>query len=81
MPEIDKSISFNALHILLIVLISNIIINTSWYSEFIKYVIYHVSNMDPPGFWFLMIHITIAYIMLTSVKIELGFRASIKINL
>jgi hypothetical protein len=41
---------FNALHILLIVLISNIIINNDWE--------------------FLVIHIVIAYIVLTALKIN-----------
>ena len=79
MPEIDKSISFNALHILLIVLISNIIINNSW--ESIINAIYYVLNMDIPGFWFLMMHILIAYILLISLQIKLGFHVSIKFNL
>lgn len=79
MPVLDKSISFNALHILLIVLISNIIINNKW--ESIMETTYYVLNMETPGFWFLMLHIVIAYIMLTALKIELGFHAAIKVNL
>jgi hypothetical protein len=79
MPEIEKSISFNAFHILLIVLISNIIINNNY--ESIKNVINYVLSMETPGFWFLMLHIVIAYIMLTALKIELGFHAAIKLNL
>lgn len=79
MPVLDKSISFNALHILLIVLISNIIINNKW--ESIMETTYCVLSMETPGFWFLMLHIVIAYIMLTALKIELGFHAAIKVNL
>lgn len=79
MPEVDKSISFNALHILLIILISNIIINNNY--ELIINAINYVINMETPGFWFLMLHIFIAYIMLTALKIELGFHAAIKFNL
>jgi hypothetical protein len=78
MPELDKSISFNAFHILLILMISNIIFNPSWYYEFFMN---GILNMEPLGFWFLMIHIIIAYIMLTSLQIELGFHVSVKINL
>lgn len=79
MPEVDKSISFNALHILLIISISNIIINSNW--ELIINGLYYVFSIDRPGFWFLMLHIFIAYIFLTALKIELGFHASIKLNL
>lgn len=79
MPEVEKSISFNALHILLIVLISNIIINSKF--DYILDAVNYILNMETPGFWFLMLHIVIAYIILTALKIELGFHAAIKLNL
>ena len=78
MPEIDKIISFNAFHVLLIILICNTIITNNW--EYIINLIYYILNLDVPGFWFLILHITIAYIMLISLKIELGFHASIKFD-
>jgi hypothetical protein len=81
MPKVDKLITFNALHILLIGLISNIIINSSLDLDSVLNGIHYVLNMEPPGFWFLMIHIIIAYIVLTSVKIELGFHVAIRFNL
>ena len=71
MAEIDKLITLNAFHILLIIVISNIIINSNF--DFILDAIYYVLNMETPGFWFLMLHILIAYIMLINLKIELGF--------
>jgi hypothetical protein len=79
MPEIDKLLRFNAFHILLIALIINIIINNN--HEFIVNIIYEVFNMETLGFWFLMIHILIAIVLLINLKFELGFRAAIKFNL
>jgi hypothetical protein len=81
MPRVDKQLSFNAFHILLIILISNIIIYPSWYFEHIVNDMYYVLNMEPLGFWFLMIHIIIAYIILTNLEIDIGFQANIKFNL
>jgi hypothetical protein len=81
MSSLDKLITFNALHILLIILISNIIINSSLDLDSVLNGFYYVLSMEPLGFWFLMIHIIIAYIMLISVKIELGFHAAITFNL
>jgi hypothetical protein len=79
MPEIDKLIRFNAFHILLIVMISNIIIKNNY--EFILNVAYYVLSMDISCFCFVMLHIVIAYIILTSLKFELGFHVAIKFNL
>jgi len=79
MPEVDKLICFNAFHILLIVLISNSILTNNW--EYIINSVYYIFNLEGPGLWFLMLHMTLAYIMLTSLKIELGFHAALKFNL
>lgn len=79
MTEVDKFICFNAFHILLIGVISNIIINNNF--EYILNTINYLININTQEFWFLMIHITIAYIMLISLRIEIGIRASIKFNL
>lgn len=81
MPRVDKQLSFNAFHILLIILISNIIIHPSWYVEHIVNGMYYILNMEPLGFWFLMIHIIIAYIILTDLEIDIVFQANIKCNL
>jgi hypothetical protein len=81
MPGLDKRISFNAFHILLIIMISNIIMNRSYDFEYILNAIYYVLNMETLGFWFLMAHIFIAYIMLTSLEFDINFRADIKLNL
>lgn len=79
MPEVDKLICFNAVHVLFIILICHTIITNNW--EYIINSIYYILNLETPGLWFLMMHILIAYIMLISLKIELGFHASIKFNL
>jgi hypothetical protein len=80
MPEIDKLICFNAFHVLFILMICNLIVTNNW--EYIINSIYYILNLETPGFWFLVLHSSIAYIILTNLKIELGFRASIKfINL
>jgi len=78
MPQVDKSINFNALHILIIMLLSNIIITGNW--EYFISIINYIMMLEKRDFWFLLIHISIVYVMLTSLKIELGFRASIKFN-
>ena len=79
MPELDKLIIFNAFHMLLVALICNTIFANNW--EYIINLIYYILNLDTPGFWFLIIHILLAYIMLVSLKIELGFHAALKFNL
>jgi hypothetical protein len=76
MPEVDKLISFNAFHILLVLMISNIITTNNW--EYITNSIYYIFSFDSPGIWFLLLHIFVAYVLLTCLKIELGFHASIK---
>jgi hypothetical protein len=79
MAEVDKLICFNGFHILLVILISVVVINNKF--DFIINVINYIINIDAPGFWFLMIHIILAYIILTSIKIQLGFRAAVNFNL
>jgi len=78
-PGVDKSISFNAFHILLIVMISNIIIYNKF--ESLLNATYYVLEMETPGFWFLMMHVVIAYIMLTSLEFDINLRADIKFTL
>lgn len=76
MPEVDKIIIFNAFHILLVAIISNIFINSNWslITNFINYMI----SLETPEFCYIILHMTIAYILLTSLKIEVGFYAAIK---
>lgn len=78
-PGVDKSISFNAFHILLIIIISNIIIYNKF--ESLLNATYYVLEMETPGFWFLMMHVVIAYIMLTSLEFDINLRADIKFTL
>ena len=79
MPEVDKQVIFNAFHVLLFGLTINIIFNgnINYLYNFINYII----NLDTPGFWFIIIHILTAYIMLTCIKIEFGIHAAIKFNI
>ena len=79
MPEVDKLISFNAFHVLLIVMFINSILTNNW--EYIINAIYYIFNLETPGFWFLMIHIILVYLILTNLKVELGFHAALKFNL
>ena len=81
MSEVEKSINFNAFHILLIVVISNILMNHSWDWEFLDSAINYVLDMQTLELWFLIIHIIIAYIILTSLQFEFEFRAAINFNL
>ncbi len=81
MSEVEKSINFNAFHILLIVVISNILMNHSWDWEFLDSTINYVLDIQTPELWFLIIHIIIAYIILTSLQFEFEFRAAINFNL
>jgi hypothetical protein len=82
MSNIDKSINFNAFHILLIIIIINIFMNLmTWNWEFVDSAIYYISNLQTPEFWFLMIHVILAYIILTSLQFEFDFRAAINFNL
>ena len=76
MPEVDKLLSFNGFHILLVLMISNIISTNNW--EYIIDSIQYIFSFDRPGFWFLVLHMIVAYLILTNLKIELGFHASIK---
>ena len=79
MPEVDKEVIFNAFHVLLFGFLINFIMsgNISYIINIINYII----NLDTPGFWFIIIHIITAYIMLICIKIELGFHFAIKMNI
>ena len=79
MPEINKSINFNMFHILLILLISNIIMNNNY--EIIPNTLDYIINMERPGFLFLMMHVFIVYMLLSNVNINLNIYASVKFNL
>jgi hypothetical protein len=79
MPEVDKQLNFNALHILLVTIVINFMLNNNinYIIDSINYII----NLGTPGLWFLLLHILLFVIILSSLKFELGFRASIKLNL
>lgn len=78
MPEVDKQIIFNGFHLLIPVLIISLFSdNVNYIINIINYII----NLDNPGFWFIIIHILITYILLISIKFEFGFRFAIKFNI
>jgi len=60
-------------------LVLNLIItgDLNYIINFINYLI----NVEAPGFWFIIIHILLIYIMLNHLQFELGFRAAIKFNI
>lgn len=79
MIKFDKFICFNAFHILLIIMISNIIINSNF--EYILNSINYLININTREFWFLIFHVVIAYIILINLHIEIEIKSIIKCNL
>jgi|LakMenE18May11ns_1017448.scaffolds.fasta_scaffold8076264_1 hypothetical protein len=79
MPEVDKQLTFNASQMCMLVLLLNLIItgDLNYIINFINYLI----NIESPGFWFIIIHILLIFIMLNQLQFELGFRAAIKFNI
>ena len=79
MPEVDKQLTFNALQMCMLVLLLNLIItcDLNYIINFINYLI----NVEAPGFWFIIIHTLLIFIMLNQLQFELGFRAAIKFNI
>jgi hypothetical protein len=79
MPEVDKQLTFNASQMCMLVLLLNLIItgDLNYIINFINYLI----NVEAPGFWFIIIHILLIFIMLNQLQFELGFRAAIKFNI
>ena len=79
MSEVDKQLTFNALQMCMLVLLLNLIItcDLNYIINFINYLI----NVEAPGFWFIIIHILLIFIMLNQLQFELGFRAAIKFNI
>lgn len=79
MPEVDKQVTFNAFHIFMVVFMINLVINSN-YDYIINFVNYLIS-VEAPGFWFIMLHILLVYLILSHLQFEFGFRAAIKFNL
>jgi hypothetical protein len=81
MTEVNNILKMNGLNIMAIIFISvllNTIATQNW-DIFIS-IINCFINLQSHEFWFLFIHIIIAYLLLVRLKIELGFHASIKFN-
>ncbi len=83
MAEFDKQVNFNGFHILIPVFIISLLLSDNVpYMDIINAIPYRdIINLNNPGFWFIILHILITYIILTCIKFELGFRAAIKINI
>lgn len=84
MFEINMVNNYDAFHILMVIVCGYIVININHILINIYYIIdslHYMINMNDNGFWVLILHILIAYIILISLKIEIEFRATIKFNL
>lgn len=79
MPEVEKQIVFNAFHICLLVVVINLLMNGD--RDYIINLINYLINMEAQGFWFIILHIIIVYVLLSNLRFELGFHASIKFNI
>jgi len=78
MLEIDRIISLNGLHILIMLFVYNLIMNKGSLCEFVGG---FISRIETQTLWFLLIDIFILYSILTNLKFELGFRAAIKFKI
>lgn len=79
MPEVDKQVTFNAFHIFMALFVINLVINSNY--DYIINFINYLINVEAPGFWFIMLHILLVYLILSHLQFEFGFRAAIKFNL
>lgn len=79
MPEVDKQVIFNAFDICMVAFVLNLLINGNY--DYIINFINYLINVDGPGFWFIILHMLLVYIILIHLKFELGFHAAIKLNL
>ena len=83
MPEVDKYVTFNALHICVVALLINLVKNFLFNHNFdyIVNFINYIINIDRIGFWFITIHILLTCLLLWKLKFEVIFYASMKFNL
>ena len=74
MSEIIKSFRITAFEILIITIISNVIINGNLIKliEFIANLYYN----DKTGFYFIILHVAVAYLLLSRFKLELHMKIS-----
>lgn len=75
MAEIDKLISFNGLHVIMFIFTYNLLINNG---SLFEYIAGYISRIEYPTLWFFFGHILVAYLLLTKLIFEFGFRAAIK---
>jgi len=79
MPEVDKQLTFNAFHIFTGAFVINLLLNGNY--DYIINFINYLMNTEAPGFWFIILHILLVYLILSHLEFEFGFRAAIKFNL
>lgn len=79
MPEVDKQITFNAFHICMAALVINLVMNGNY--DYIINFINYLINVEAPGFWFIVLHMLLVYLMLSHLQFDLGFHAAVKFNL
>ena len=79
MPELDKEVTFSAFHVCVVAFILNLLINGNY--DYIINFINYLINTETPGFWFIILHVLLFYLILTNLHFELGFRAAIKFNI
>ncbi len=75
MAEIDKLISFNGLHVIIFIFTYNLLMNNG---SLLEYIGGYILRIESPTLWFFCGHILVAYLILTKLTFELGFRAAIK---
>ena len=78
MPEIDKGISFNGIHIVMLLFAYNLIVNNG---SLLEYIGTQLFTMQTPNLLFFTFHILIMYLVLSNLTFEFGMRAAIKFKL
>lgn len=79
MSELNKTISFNAFHILVAFIIIRMFFNGKM--NYIIDIINYINNITHPGIWFDIIYVFIIYLISINIKFEIGLRASVKFDL
>jgi len=75
MVELNNGITFNGVHIVIIIFIINLIINNGSLFEYIRKYLMVVETLN---LWLFFIHMFILYLILSNITFEFGFRAAIK---
>ena len=78
MPEIDRYISFNGLHIVMLLFAYNLMVSNG---SLFEYIGGYLMRTETPNLLFFSIHILIIYLVLSNLTFEFGFRAAIKFKI